>query len=121
MNSESNESYHRRSRSINVSVLDRLIGIEDPDQLMSEITQDVVTQFHHHKQDNFFYTFSYQPSSSGRYDANPLVAVTDVYSWGFVELIFIMVNHVHIRFQMYQEAHIACIRRDKRPTSTTFR
>ena len=63
-------------------VLDRLIGIEDPDQLMSEITQ-VVSDSVSSPQAGQFFLFSYQPSSSGRYDANPLVAVTDVYSWGF--------------------------------------
>ena len=63
-------------------VLDRLIGIEDPDQLMSEITQ-VVGDSISSPQVGQFFLFSYQPSSSGRYDANPLVAVTDVYSWGF--------------------------------------
>tara|TARA_B000000557_G_scaffold261384_1_gene260299 strand:- start:802 stop:1146 length:345 start_codon:yes stop_codon:yes gene_type:complete len=63
-------------------VLDRLIGIEDPDQLMSAITQ-VVSDSVSSPQAGQFFLFSYQPSSSGRYDANPLVAVTDVYSWGF--------------------------------------
>ena len=63
-------------------VLDRLIGIEDPDQLMSEITQ-VVSDSVSSPQAGQFFLFSYQPSSNGRYDANPLVAVTDVYSWGF--------------------------------------
>ena len=63
-------------------VLDRLIGIEDPDELMSEITQ-VVGDSISSPQAGQFFLFSYQPSSSGRYDANPLVAVTDVYSWGF--------------------------------------
>ena len=60
-------------------VLDRLIGIEDPDELMSEITQ-VVGDSISSPQVGQFFLFSYQPSSSGRYDANPLVAVTDVYS-----------------------------------------
>ena len=63
-------------------VLDRLIGIEDPDELMSQITQ-VVSDSISTPQAGQFFLFSYQPSSNGRYDANPLVAVTDVYSWGF--------------------------------------
>ena len=63
-------------------VLDRLIGIEDPDELMSEITQ-VVGDSISSPQVGQFFLFSYQPSSSGRYDANPLVAVTDVFRWGF--------------------------------------
>ena len=63
-------------------VLDRLIGIEDPDELMIEI-QEVVNDTASAPQAGQFFVFSYQPTSTGRYDANPLVAVTDVYSWGF--------------------------------------
>ena len=63
-------------------VLDRLIGIEDPDELMTEITE-VVSDTATAPQAGQFFLFSYVPSSTGRYDANPLVAVTDVYSWGF--------------------------------------
>ena len=63
-------------------VLDRLIGIEDPDELMVEI-EEVIRDSVSAPQAGQFFMFSYSPSSSGRYDANPLVAVTDVYSWGF--------------------------------------
>ena len=63
-------------------VLDRLIGIEDPDELMVEI-EEVISDSVSAPQAGQFFMFSYAPSSSGRYDANPLVAVTDVYSWGF--------------------------------------
>ena len=63
-------------------VLDRLIGIEDPDELMVEI-EEVVSDSVSAPQAGQFFIFSYAPSSSGRYDANPLVAVTDVYSWEF--------------------------------------
>ena len=63
-------------------VLDRLIGIEDPDELMVEI-QEVVNYTATAPQAGQFFVFSYQPTSTGRFDANPLVAVTDVYSWGF--------------------------------------
>ena len=63
-------------------VLDRLIGIEDPDELMVEI-EEVVSDSVSAPQAGQFFIFSYSPSSGGRYDANPLVAVTDVYSWGF--------------------------------------
>ena len=63
-------------------VLDRLIGIEDPDELMVEI-EEVISDSVSAPQAGQFIMFSYSPSSSGRYDANPLVAVTDVYSWGF--------------------------------------
>ena len=63
-------------------VLDRLIGIEDPDELMVEI-EEVVSDSVSAPQAGQFFIFSYSPSSGGRYDANPLVAVTNVYSWGF--------------------------------------
>ena len=63
-------------------VLDRLIGIEDPDELMVEI-QDGINDTATAPQAGQFFVFSYQPTSTGRFDANPLVAVTDVYSWGF--------------------------------------
>ena len=63
-------------------VLDRLIGIEYPDELMVEI-QEVVNDTATAPQAGQFFVFSYQPTSTGRFDANPLVAVTDVYSWGF--------------------------------------
>ena len=63
-------------------VLDRLIGIEDHDELMVEI-EEVISDSVSAPQAGQFFMFSYSPSSSGRYDANPLVAVTDVYSWGF--------------------------------------
>ena len=63
-------------------VLDRLIGIEDPDELMVEI-EEVIRDSVSAPQAGQFFMFSYSPSSNGRYDANPLVAVTDVYSWGF--------------------------------------
>ena len=89
-------------------VLDRLIGIEDPDELMTEITE-VVSDTATAPQAGQFFLFSYQPSSSGRYDANPLVAVTDVYSWGFRGTIFITVKHDLIHLQMFQEAHIVSI------------
>ena len=63
-------------------VLDRLIGIEDPDELMVEI-QEIGNDTATAPQAGQFFVFSYQPTSTGRFDANPLVAVTDVYSWGF--------------------------------------
>ena len=101
-------------------VLDRLIGIEDPDELMTEITE-VVSDTATAPQAGQFFLFSYQPSSSGRYDANPLVAVTDVYSWGFVELIFIMVKHDLIHLQMYLEAHIVSTLKRLPTFRVTFR
>ena len=97
-------------------VLDRLIGIEDPDELMVEI-QEVVNDSVSAPQAGQFFIFSYSPSSGGRYDANPLVAVTDVYSWGFRGTNF---HHGEARsysFANVTEAHIVSILK----RSPTFR
>ncbi len=59
-------------------VLDKLIGIEDPDELMVEISE-VVNDTISAPQVGQFFIFSYQPSS---------------------ELIFIMVIQGHIHFQI---------------------
>ena len=62
--------------------LDDLIGIEDPDDLMVEI-MDLLSEGGAPQAGNY-YIFVYRPKTSGlRYDQNPLVAVTNVYSWGF--------------------------------------
>ena len=67
--------------------LDDLIGIEDPDDLMVEII-DLLSESGTPQAGNY-YTFVYRPKTSGiRYDQNPLVAVTNVYSWGFVGVNF---------------------------------
>ena len=61
----------------------KLIGTEDPDDLMLEIL-DVLKQTATKAEVGKFYTFVYRPKTLRiRYDANPLVAVTNVYSWGF--------------------------------------
>ena len=67
--------------------LDDLIGIEDPDDLMVEII-DLLSESGTPQAGNY-YTFVYRPKTSGiRYDQHPLVAVTNVYSWGFVGVNF---------------------------------
>lgn len=67
--------------------LDMLIGIEDPDDLMVEI-MDLLTEGGAPQAGNF-YLFVYNPKTPGiRYDQNPLVAVTSVFSWGFVGVNF---------------------------------
>ena len=67
--------------------LDDLIGIEDPDDLMVEII-DLLSEGGTPEVGNF-YLFVYNPKTSGiRYDQNPLVAVTGVFSWGFVGVNF---------------------------------
>ena len=66
------------------SVVYKLIGTEDPDDLMIELMQvlgDTVTPV---PDVGKYYIFVYNPKSSGiQYDQNPLVAVTDVFRWGF--------------------------------------
>ena len=66
------------------SVVYRLIGTEDPDDLMIELMQvlgDTVTPV---PDVGKYYIFVYNPKTSGiQYDQNPLVEVTDVFRWGF--------------------------------------
>ena len=64
-------------------VIDNLIGNEKPDDLMIEIIS-VLTEVDKVPQAGKFYTFVYTPKTPNiQYDQNPLVAVTDIFSWGF--------------------------------------
>jgi hypothetical protein len=64
-------------------VLDELMGIEDPDDLMLEIleilkTTDLVPSV------GKYYTFVYKAKTPNiQYDEHPLVGVTDIFLWGF--------------------------------------
>jgi hypothetical protein len=64
-------------------VLDDLIGIEDPDDLMVEIMSVLkITQLV--PDVGNFYIFVYSPKTPNiEYDAHPFVAVTDIFRWGF--------------------------------------
>tara|TARA_S200000501_G_scaffold219767_1_gene206220 strand:+ start:1614 stop:1994 length:381 start_codon:yes stop_codon:yes gene_type:complete len=66
------------------SVVYGMIGTEDPDDLMIELMEalgDTVTPV---PDVGKYYVFVYNPKTSGiQYDQNPLVAVTDVFRWGF--------------------------------------
>lgn len=65
------------------SVIDNVNGTEDPDDLMLMVL-DVLTESGKIPQTGKYYTFVYNPKTFGiRYDQNPLVAVTEVYKWGF--------------------------------------
>ena len=69
-------------------VLNELIGIEDPDALMVEIL-DVLSETEATPSVGNYYTFVYQPKTPNvQYDEFPLVAVTDVFNWGFKGLNF---------------------------------
>lgn len=64
-------------------VIDNLIGNEKPDDLMIEILS-VLSEVDKVPQSGKFYTFVYNPKTPNiQYDQNPLVAVTDIFSWGF--------------------------------------
>lgn len=70
------------------SVIDGIDGTEDPDDLMLRIL-DILKESDKVPQAGKYYTFVYSPKTPNiRYDSNPLVAVTDVYKWGFKALNF---------------------------------
>ena len=65
------------------NVLDNLIGNEDPDDLMLELL-DVLEESGKIPSVGKFYIFVYRPKTPNiKYDQNPLVAVTDIFKWGF--------------------------------------
>jgi hypothetical protein len=65
------------------NILDNLIGNEDPDDLMLELL-NVIQESGKIAKSGKYYIFVYNPKTSNiRYDQNPLVAVTDVFQWGF--------------------------------------
>ena len=60
-----------------------LLGIETADDLMIEL-MNVLTETKTPPVAGKFYVFVYNAKTPGiKYDQNPLVAVTDVYKWGF--------------------------------------
>lgn len=74
-----------KERKINriAPLVKRLIGIETADDLMLEIL-NVLTETKEPPIAGKFYTFVYNAKTpNSRYDQNPLVAVTEVYKWGF--------------------------------------
>jgi hypothetical protein len=64
-------------------VVDRLIGTESPDDIMSDLLE-VLTEGGKTPEAGKFYTFLYFPKTPNiQYDEHPLVYVTAVFSWGF--------------------------------------
>jgi hypothetical protein len=64
-------------------ILDSLVGDEDPDDLMIELLE-VLTDVETKPSAGNYYTFFYNPKTSGiTYDEYPLVAVTNIFNWGF--------------------------------------
>ena len=65
-------------------VIDNLIGTEDPDDLMLELMDVLSANVTPAPDIGKYYIFVYQPKTPNiRYDAHPLVAVTDLFRWGF--------------------------------------
>ena len=65
------------------SVIDGVIGTEDPDDLMLELLS-VLQEGGKVPESGKYYVFVYNPKTPNiRYDQNPFVAVTDVFEWGF--------------------------------------
>ena len=65
-------------------IIDNLIGTEDPDDLMLELMDVLSANVTPAPDIGKYYIFVYQPKTPNiRYDAHPLVAVTDLFRWGF--------------------------------------
>lgn len=73
----------RASRNRITPLVKKLIGTEDADDLMIEL-MNVLTETRQPPQAGRFYIFVYNAKTPNtQYDQNPLVAVTNVYKWGF--------------------------------------
>ena len=65
-------------------LVDGLLGTEDADELLVDIMGALGDSVGSIPEVGKIYVFAYQPTTPGiRYDQNPLVAVTNVYEWGF--------------------------------------
>ena len=65
-------------------ILDDLVGIEDPDDMMTKIMETLSETPTRSVEEGKFYTFVYVPKTPNiQYDLNPLVAVGNVFPWGF--------------------------------------
>ena len=65
-------------------VVDSIIGTEDPDDLMVRLLEEIEESYAVIPDIGKYYTFIYTPKTPNiQYDQNPLVAVTEIYSWGF--------------------------------------
>ena len=80
MNSYPTDDKENRVRS----VVYGLIGTEDADDIMIELMDTLGSSQTSVPDVGKYYIFVYQPKTPNiQYDQNPLVAVTDVFSWGF--------------------------------------
>ena len=65
-------------------VVDSIIGTEDPDDLMVSLLEAVQGSYTVIPSIGKYYIFNYLAKTPNiQYDQNPLVAVMEVYSWGF--------------------------------------
>ena len=66
------------------SVVDNLIGTEEPDDIMIELMDNLTSTSTSSPSVGKYYVFVYSAKTPNiQYDSNPLVAVTDVFEWGF--------------------------------------
>ena len=66
------------------SVVNGLIGTEEPDDIMIELMDNLNTTVTSSPSVGRYYVFVYSAKTPNiQYDSNPLVAVTDVFEWGF--------------------------------------
>lgn len=81
---ERKEQYPTEDKANRIrSVIDNVDGTEDPDDLML-LLLNVLKEKSKMPRVGGYYTFIYIPKTPNiTYDQNPLVAVTEVYSWGF--------------------------------------
>ena len=65
-------------------IVNNIVGNEDADDLMIDIMGVLTDSITPIPEIGKLYVFVYQPKTQGlRYDQNPLVAVTNIYEWGF--------------------------------------
>ena len=80
MNSYPTDDKENRVRS----VVNGLIGTEEPDDIMIELMDNLSTTATSSPSVGRYYVFVYSAKTPNiQYDSNPLVAVTDVFEWGF--------------------------------------
>jgi len=66
------------------SVVDNLIGTEEADDIMIELMDSLTSTSTSSPSVGKYYVFVYNAKTPNiQFDSNPLVAVTDVFDWGF--------------------------------------
>lgn len=77
------KTLQQRNRNRIAPLVKNLLGTEDSDDIMIEL-MNILPETVGPPKAGKFYIFVYNAKTPNlRYDQNPLVAVTDVYSWGF--------------------------------------